>query len=137
MDVRKLFIASQLSREQLACVNVVKAGHNVFFTGCAGTGKTFLLKYIIDHVVPKRTTFVTALTGVAALALGGTTLHSFAGIGLGNQPAVQMAATVNRSRQKRNWKEAQILIIDEISMLDAALFEKLDYVGMTTSISIY
>jgi len=58
----------------LAC----REGHSVFFTGCAGTGKSLLLKHIL-RTVPKDSTFVTASTGLAASALGGTTINAFAG----------------------------------------------------------
>ena len=55
-----------------------REGHSVFFTGCAGTGKSLLLKHIL-RTLPKDTTFVTASTGLAASALGGTTINAFAG----------------------------------------------------------
>ena len=55
-----------------------REGHSVFFTGCAGTGKSLLLKHILRSL-PKDTTFVTASTGLAASALGGTTINAFAG----------------------------------------------------------
>lgn len=70
-----------LSGEQRHVLEIVKSGKSIFFTGCAGTGKSYLLKAIIASLSPS-TTFVTALTGVAALNIGGKTLHSFAGIGL-------------------------------------------------------
>ena len=72
---------ASLSEEQRHVVEMVRQGKSVFFTGCAGTGKSYLLKAIVA-VLNKDTTHVTALTGVAALNIGGKTLHSFAGIGL-------------------------------------------------------
>lgn len=53
-------------------------GNSVFFTGCAGTGKSLLLKHIL-RALPRDSTFVTASTGLAASALGGITVNAFAG----------------------------------------------------------
>ena len=58
------------------------SGTSLFFTGGAGTGKSFLLREIIKRL-PAATTFATASTGVAACHIGGVTLHYFAGIGGG------------------------------------------------------
>lgn len=57
-------------------------GDNVFFTGGAGTGKSTLLIEIVEKLIAqhgKHTVFVTATTGLAACAVGGTTVHQFAG----------------------------------------------------------
>ena len=68
----------KLTAEQMAIVNAVRTGRSVFFTGSAGTGKSFLLKRLIG-MLPPQSTFVTASTGVAACHIGGTTIHAFAG----------------------------------------------------------
>eukprot|EP00124_Ichthyophonus_hoferi_P003711 Ihof_evm1s341 gene=Ihof_evmTU1s341 len=118
-----------LSEEQQKIMDVVLAGKSVFFTGAAGTGKSFLLKEIINRL-PRATTFITALTGIAAVNIGGTTLHSFAGIGLGADKGHELVEKIRRSKKGReNWKRVSTLIIDEVSMMDALLFEKLDYIG--------
>ncbi len=57
-----------------------RAGRSVFFTGCAGTGKSLLLRHVLA-ALPAGATFATASTGLAACALGGTTLNAFAGVG--------------------------------------------------------
>lgn len=64
--------------EQMAVVNAIRSGRSVFFTGSAGTGKSYLLKRLIT-MLPPQSTFVTASTGAAACHIGGTTLHAFAG----------------------------------------------------------
>ena len=65
--------------EQMAVVNAIRAGKSVFFTGGAGTGKSYLLKRLIT-LLPPQSTFITASTGAAACHIGGTTLHAFAGV---------------------------------------------------------
>ncbi len=71
-----------LTDEQERVVETVLEGKNVFFTGCAGTGKSTILRAIIS-LLPWAGTFVTASTGIAAVNVGGITLHSWAGIGRG------------------------------------------------------
>ena len=68
----------KLIPEQMAVVDAIRAGRSVFFTGSAGTGKSYLLKRLIT-MLPPQSTFVTASTGAAACHIAGTTLHAFAG----------------------------------------------------------
>ena len=57
-------------------------------------------------------------------------MHSFGGIGLGKEPAVQLADMVaSKVHAARRWQGCRALVIDEVSMLDGALFEKLDFVA--------
>ncbi len=76
----------ELNHEQQLAASYALGGNNVFITGSAGTGKTFLMKYVIQELAKKHgesAVAVTAPTGIAAIAVGGQTIHSFAGIGLG------------------------------------------------------
>ena len=70
---------TNFTAEQMTVLNAVKSGRSVFFTGSAGTGKSYLLKRLIT-MLPPQSTFVTASTGAAACHIGGTTLHAFAGM---------------------------------------------------------
>jgi ATP-dependent DNA helicase PIF1 len=126
----------KLNEEQRTVFDlVVKQGRSVFFTGPAGTGKSFLLKRIIRGLATKylgdsESVAVTASTGVAAQNIGGTTLHRFAGIGLGQAPTEKLIQDVLKNKIKlRRWLYADVLIIDEISMIDCVLFDKLDAVA--------
>lgn len=72
----------------------------MFFTGSAGTGKSVLMREIIAKLrgkfrkEPDRIA-VTASTGLAACNIGGVTLHSFAGIGLGKEPVPELVKKVS------------------------------------------
>lgn len=123
----------QLSNEQYAAVVDVFEGRHVFITGPAGTGKSFLLKYIIQAL--RRYDFevaVTASTGIAAENLGNeaTTLHAFIGAGLCNSTLFEDVKRAARNRNARaRWEVTEVLIIDEISMVTPHLFVKLDAIG--------
>jgi ATP-dependent DNA helicase PIF1 len=89
-----------LSDEQKAVLEaVVERGKSMFFTGSAGTGKSVLMREIIAKLrnkyrkEPDRVA-VTASTGLAACNIGGVTLHSFAGIGLGKEPVLELVKKV-------------------------------------------
>ena len=127
--------APQMSNEQQRAAEAVRQGESIFLTGGAGTGKSYTLKSIIDllrMMYGREAVFVTASTGIAACALGGTTVHSFAGIGLGRDSAKELADKVaSKQAVCKRWLSCRALIIDEISMLDGTLFEKLDFVART------
>ncbi|XP_061859960.1 ATP-dependent DNA helicase PIF1-like [Colius striatus] len=120
--------SARLSAEQEAVLGAVRSGKSVFFTGCAGTGKSFLLKKIVGSLPPK-STYATASTGVAACHIGGTTLHAFAGIGSGKAPLEQCIQLAERPGVRQHWLACQHLIIDEISMVDGKFFDKLEAVS--------
>jgi ATP-dependent DNA helicase PIF1 len=129
MSSKRQRVAS-LNPAQQDVYDLVLNGESVFFTACAGTGKSYLLNLLVQQL-PSATTFVTASTGIAAVALSGTTLHSWAGIGLGEGSKEELASKAKGSFAKLRWKRCKTLIVDEISMLDAALFDKLEYVART------
>lgn len=122
-----------LSDEQLKICELVKRGHNIFYTGSAGTGKSVLLRHIIRELkqqYPSNCLAVTASTGIAAYNINGITLHSFAGIGIGNADAKKLILKIKKSEKKsKNWKNVKILIIDEISMIHGNLLDKLNVIA--------
>ena len=120
-----------LNARQHHAINLMKKRVNIFLTGQAGTGKSYTLMCFIKHCIQERIQYaVTSTTGVSALLIGGTTLHSWAGILLGQEDKITLLERV-RSRNKayQRWLFTQVLIIDEISMMSPALLEKLDYIG--------
>lgn len=125
-----------LSEEQRKVLNlVVEENKSVFFTGSAGTGKSVLLREIIKtlrvkHKIQPDRVAVTASTGLAACNVGGVTLHSFAGIGLGKEEIPELVKKVKRNQKaKSRWMRTKVLIVDEISMVDGDLFDKLEGVA--------
>lgn len=124
-----------LSKQQQQIISAIAAGKSVFITGSAGTGKSYLLEYAVKTLKYRHGSncvFVTASTGLAACAIGGTTLHSFSGIGLGIDDKKKLVTRVISKRDvKKRWMEVKALIIDEISMIDGELFDKLEYVART------
>lgn len=121
-------IGEPLSAEQARVLQAVKNGENVFFTGSAGTGKSYLLKRVVSSMPPE-TTYCTASTGAAASLVGGTTLHAFAGIGTGNGTVEQCIRLASRDYHASNWRKCRCLIIDEISMIDGDFFDKMEEVA--------
>ncbi|XP_017004119.2 ATP-dependent DNA helicase PIF1 [Drosophila takahashii] len=118
----------RLSEEQMEVLRACTSGKNVFFTGSAGTGKSFLLRRIISALPPDGTV-ATASTGVAACLIGGTTLHAFAGIGGGDATMQRCLELAARPVSAQTWRKCKRLIIDEISMVDGQFFEKIEAVA--------
>ncbi len=125
--------ASSLSAEQQDAAARALGGESLFITGAAGTGKSFLMRYVIQELKRSKGTeavAVTAPTGIAAVNVGGSTIHSFSGIGLGRGDPMNILARVLKSQKATaNWKQARVLVVDEISMLSAELFDLLDFIG--------
>ena len=125
-----------LSDEQRLVLNLVaEQKRSVFFTGSAGTGKSVLLREAIKVLREKYKresdrVAVTASTGLAACNVGGVTLHSFAGIGLGKEAVPELVKKIKRNQKaKLRWMRTKVLIIDEISMVDGDLFDKLEAIA--------
>ena len=73
---------------------------------------------------------VTAPTGMAAINVGGQTIHSFAGVGLAEGHKDIIINKVLKAKEAvERWQKCQVLVIDEISMLDAYLFQLLDEIA--------
>lgn len=124
-----------LSEEQNRVIHLVAdERRNIFFTGAAGTGKSVLLRRIINdlrHIERREGAIaVTASTGLAACNIGGNTLHSFCGIALGREPVDKLVKKVRQNRQAlKRWRNVRVLIIDEISMIDGGLFDKVEEIA--------
>ena len=116
----------ELTECQATCFDAFKNGRSLFMTGPAGCGKSFLVKKINQYCSLKNISIgITALTGAAAALINGTTLHSWAGIGLALAQAPELHKKMNKAAILR-WRETSVLIIDEISMMSSDLFNKLN-----------
>ncbi len=121
---------SSLSPQQLAVIKSFEAGKNIFVTGGAGSGKSYLLNFL-KRYYSQFGLVVTASTGIAAVNIGGTTIHSWSGIGLANLPVDKIVENIfskKFTKIRRRLKQARALAIDEISMISPETLEILDQV---------
>jgi ATP-dependent DNA helicase PIF1 len=124
---------SVFSEEQTAGMALFAKGKNIFLTGPGGTGKSFLIKKMVEHAKnTKKACQVCALTGCAAVLLdcNANTIHSWSGVGIMNGLDEDVIRRVQKKQLKKdNWKCVNILIIDEVSMMSKRMFELLDTLG--------
>jgi ATP-dependent exoDNAse (exonuclease V) alpha subunit len=104
---------------QAEALDILKTGKNVFLTGAAGRGKTFVLssyiKYLKSHAVDVA---VTASTGIAATHLGGMTIHSWSGLGIRSTLTdYEIEDLMEKQYLYKRFEKTKVLIIDEVSML--------------------
>lgn len=96
---------------------LLESGKSVMLTGAAGAGKTYVLNKFISRAKKNgKSVAVTATTGLAATHLNGTTIHAWSGIGVHDFFDKHQAAKMGKQRQELI-RKADVLIIDEISML--------------------
>ena len=113
-----------------------QAGRNCFLTGAGGTGKSTQLREVLADGLRGKRVGITAPTGVAALNVGGMTIHRFCGMLIGpaagqsnedyfaqlqRDPRPSIKAGFNRVRR------CEVLVIDEISMLPGRQFEFVEF----------
>ncbi len=109
-----------LSSEQEHALEILRSGENVFLTGGAGSGKSYLIRHFMDELDLKQTP-VLASTGAAAVLLGGRTFHSFFGLGImegGTDATYERCCKDHRLLNRL--KKVEGVVIDEISMIPGA-----------------
>ena len=114
----------EISPEMQSAINAVSKGKSIFITGRAGTGKSTLLTYLREEVL-KDNFVVVAPTGVAAINVGGSTIHKFFGF-LPDITFQHIDSAEYHPRSQKIMKNLKTLIIDEISMVRADLLDCVD-----------
>lgn len=114
----------EISSEMQSAINAVSAGKSIFITGRAGTGKSTLLTYLREEVL-KDNYIVVAPTGVAAINVGGSTIHKFFGF-LPDITFEHIESPEYHPRSQSIMRSLKTLIIDEISMVRADLMDCVD-----------
>lgn len=112
----------ELSEEQKALYDLMEnTRNNMFITGKAGTGKSYLLKYFKEHT--KKNVLYTAPTGIAAINIGAVTIHSAFGFDNLKDGTKYFRLSLEKIDILRN---LEVLIIDEISMVRVDVLEQVD-----------
>jgi ATP-dependent exoDNAse (exonuclease V) alpha subunit len=104
---------------QEKALSILKSGKNIFLTGSAGTGKTYVLNKYIQYLKERKIPVsITASTGIAATHLEGTTIHAWSGIGIKDSLSLRNLNDLKEKKYlRKNIDKSKVLIIDEISML--------------------
>jgi ATP-dependent exoDNAse (exonuclease V) alpha subunit len=115
---------------QAQALAIMKTGVNIYLTGSAGSGKTYLLNqyisYLREHDIPVA---ITASTGIAATHMNGMTIHGWSGIGIREElTKYDLDALEDKPYLWKRFQSARVLIIDEVSMLHAHRLDMVDQV---------
>lgn len=115
---------------QKQAFQILQQGNNVYLTGPAGSGKTFLLNYFIKYLKKKNVgVAIAASTGIAATHINGVTIHSWAGIGINKELSDDKIKKLKAKKYlKKRFSSTSILVIDEVSMLHAYTLDLVDRV---------
>ncbi|MEI6756010.1 MAG: AAA family ATPase, partial [bacterium] len=116
---------------QRQALQVMLSGNNTFLTGAPGAGKTYVLNDFINRSLRlgKRIA-VTASTGIAASHIGGTTIHSWSGLGILDFLSEEDKKRLGASEKLiKRYNGVDILVIDEVSMLHGARLDMISTVA--------
>lgn len=111
-------------------IEILKSGVNVFLTGEPGAGKTYTISKFVEWLDEQKMDYaITASTGIASSHLDGSTIHSWAGLGIRRGLVKEQLEGIKRnSWLVEKMKPIKVLVIDEISMLDAVTINDIDNV---------
>lgn len=117
--------------EQQTALSILKTGRNVYLTGAAGSGKTYVLNQYIEYLRNHNVHVgITASTGIAATHIGGMTIHSWSGIGVKDYLSEwDIDALTQRQPLAKRYEKTDVLIIDEISMLQPTQLDMVDAIA--------
>jgi ATP-dependent DNA helicase PIF1 len=121
-----------LSESQQKAFEKFKKGDSLLILGPGGTGKSKLIKEFFKYNKRHnqfKTMYLTSTTGISAYNIGGITINSFMGIGTGQESVEILLKRLRyKIHIKNRIRQTDILVIDEISMMSAAVFEKIDQI---------
>ena len=121
-----------LDVKQQSVLDHFKNEENVFVTGPGGTGKSFLIKTLLNHCINiGKKIAVCALTGVSAelLECNAKTIHSWSGTGILKGSLDKIIKNIYKKEKEKSWLATDVLIVDEVSMMNKKFFETLDKIG--------
>ncbi|MBX4201879.1 AAA family ATPase, partial [Candidatus Saccharibacteria bacterium] len=116
---------------QAQALNIMLRGNSVFLTGPPGAGKTYILNEFVRRAINEgKTVAITASTGIAATHIGGSTIHSWSGLGIREllEPRDIRALAANPKLVKR-YNATDVLVIDEVSMLHGRRLDMVNQVA--------
>ena len=115
---------------QEEAIEILKMGYNVYLTGQAGSGKTFLLNKYIRYLKDNgKGVGVTASTGIAATHMNGITIHSFSGMGIKDEISKDdVRKILKKGYIRKKFANTGVIIIDEVSMLSDRQFDSLNLI---------
>lgn len=120
----------KLNTKQNYAYNLMAQGKNIFLTGPGGVGKTALIKLFTKVYSKVKKIAVTSTTGTSALLINGTTIHSYLGIGFGSESVEKIVDKIKSMPWlKKRWSSTDVLIIDEVSMMNPELFDKVEEIA--------
>lgn len=123
---------------QATALKILKSGLNVFLTGEPGAGKSYVINLLTEMLREKNIRYaVTASTEIAATHINGTTIHSWSGIGIKDDITDKDIEAIMRKEHIVNRiMNTKVLIIDEISMLNAKTLDSAERVIRTIRTSL-
>jgi hypothetical protein len=116
---------------QSEALKILQMGYNAFLTGAAGTGKSYLINSFIRFLKSHKIVHaVTASTGIAATHISGMTIHAWSGLGIAeNLDEQDIDRLIQKEHIYKRWRDVEVLIIDEVSMLHGSQLDSLDRLG--------
>lgn len=124
-----------LNNKQNEAFNAMISGNNIFITGPGGSGKSHVINLFVNYYKnnienSENKLYVTSSTGLSSLLINGITINQYAGIGTGEKDVEYYVKNIQKKKPVRErWKHTSVLIIDEISMINSKIFEKLDIIA--------
>ena len=122
---------------QSEALDILKLGRNVFLTGAAGSGKTYVLNQYVNYLKENHVeTAITASTGIASTHINGMTIHAWSGLGIKDRLTdADIDGLMEKQYLYKRFERTKVLVIDEISMLHHYRLDMVDWICRCTGYS--